>query len=175
MKFLSILFLIFGYVPGVLTGVADTGSAGLVSKRGYTLDAADNVLDVADGVVGSDGEGLTYDAADRLLTATGAYGALSWTYDGNGNRLTQALGANPADAYAYDGGQLTSVTPGLVYPDYFWNSCSTVCGAALATLSAWAASCSRVCCAVSSALTVAMFASTRLPSESVSMSVTDWL
>ncbi len=107
------------------TGVADTGSAGLVSKRGYTLDAADNVLDVADGVVGSDGEGLTYDAADRLLTATGAYGALSWTYDGNGNRLTQALGANPADAYAYDGGQLTSVTPGsaaLPAQDLRWNT-----------------------------------------------------
>jgi len=36
---------------------------------------------------------LGYSVANRLASATGPWGTLSWTYDGVGNRLTETLGA----------------------------------------------------------------------------------
>jgi YD repeat-containing protein len=34
-----------------------------------------------------------YSSANRLTSASGPWGTLSWTYDGVGNRLTETLGA----------------------------------------------------------------------------------
>ena len=92
------------------TGVADTGSSAL-SSLSYTLDAADNVSSIADNVSSANNQSFTYDGLDRLLTATGPYGALSWTLNSVGARQTQTLGANPADTYT-DGEVLNKIVSG---------------------------------------------------------------
>ena len=92
------------------TGVTDTGSSAL-SSLSYTLDAADNVSSIADNVSSANNQSFTYDGLDRLLTATGPYGALSWTLNSVGARQTQTLGANPADTYT-DGEVLNKIVSG---------------------------------------------------------------
>ena len=94
------------------TGVADTGSAAL-SSLSYTLDAADNVSSIADNVSSANNQSFTYDSLDRLLTATGPYGALSWTFNTSNARQTQTLGANPADTYT-DGEVLNKIVSGSI-------------------------------------------------------------
>ena len=83
------------------TGVTDTGTAGLVSKLSYTLDASDNVTNIVDGVVGANSQAMTYTPVDRLLTASGSYGGYTWGYGGNGDRSSQQLGSNAAETYGY--------------------------------------------------------------------------
>jgi RHS repeat-associated protein len=57
-------------------------------------------------------QSLTYTPTRRLKTATGYYGALSWTYDGNGNRTAQTLnGVTSPYAYPATSNRLASVTP----------------------------------------------------------------
>lgn len=95
-----------------LTTLADTG-AGPLQNLTYSYDAADNVSKIADGVAPASSQRFVYDALNRLTAATGAYGSLSYTYDGVGNRLTQSQGGS-AVAYSYSArsNQLASVTAG---------------------------------------------------------------
>lgn len=44
-----------------------------------------------------------YDPLDRLSSASDASQAESWTYDTNGNRLTQMGGGQAAGSYTYSG------------------------------------------------------------------------
>ena len=99
------------YRLGVLT---DTGSA-LIQKLTYAYDAADNVLTITDGVNASRNQGFGYDVINRLTGAAGIYGNLGYTYDKNGNRLTQTVGT-ATTTYAYTTGtnRLASITAGGV-------------------------------------------------------------
>jgi RHS repeat-associated protein len=57
-------------------------------------------------------QSFTYTPTRRLKTASGYYGALSWTYDGNGNRTAQTLnGVTSPYAYPATSNRLASVTP----------------------------------------------------------------
>jgi RHS repeat-associated protein len=57
-------------------------------------------------------QSFTYTPTRRLKTASGYYGALSWTYDGNGNRTAQTLdGVTSPYAYPPTSNRLASVTP----------------------------------------------------------------
>ena len=56
---------------------------------------------------------FTYTPARRLASASGYYGALSWTYDANGNRLSENnSGAVSTYAYPSTANALSSVTLG---------------------------------------------------------------
>jgi len=95
-----------------MTGIADTGTTALQSL-GYSYDAADNVKSITDGVTPGNSQNLVYDTLNRLTQATGVYGALAYSYDHMGNRLTQGIGS-AVTTYTYTpaSNQLAAVSAG---------------------------------------------------------------
>jgi RHS repeat-associated protein len=81
-----------------ITGI----TAGAVMNLGYSqYDANGNIMAVNNVVDPTKNKSFTYDALDRLSTATsaGIWGSLGWTYDGVGNRQTEG-----GTAYTYTAG-----------------------------------------------------------------------
>ena len=71
-----------------LTTLADSGNTHLQNlTHGY--DLGNNVVSVADGVTAANSQTFQYDALNRLTSAVGSYGALGYTYDHNGNRISE--------------------------------------------------------------------------------------
>lgn len=66
-------------------------TAGTVMNLTYTDDASGNIAGITNNIDATKNRSFTYDALDRLSTATasGIWGSLGWTYDGIGNRLTE--------------------------------------------------------------------------------------
>jgi RHS repeat-associated protein len=62
-------------VPGVL-------------GRTYQYDAGSNIIAINDQLDPANTGEFGYDQLNRLIAASGIWGAYSWTYDANGNRLT---------------------------------------------------------------------------------------
>ncbi len=76
----------------------------------YGYDAANNVKAVTDGTDSAKTQATAYDALDRLVSASGGYGALTYSYDKLGNRLTETP-PTPSAAPAFDGlGAITGFT-----------------------------------------------------------------
>jgi RHS repeat-associated protein len=95
-----------------LTVIADSGTATL-QQLAYGYDAAANVLSIADGVTPGNNQEFQYDALYHLVSASGGYGTLGYTYDGVGNRLTQTVGSTVTNySYTAQSNQLVSVTIG---------------------------------------------------------------
>jgi RHS repeat-associated protein len=82
--------------PGTLT---DSGSRAFQHLT-YAYYPTDSVQTITDAVTPGNSQSFTYDALDRLSTASGNYGSRSWTFDANGNRLAQSNG-NAATALTY--------------------------------------------------------------------------
>ena len=57
----------------------------------YDYDVLNNIKDIADPIDPTRGEVYTYDVLNRLGTATGKYGAISYEYDEVGNRTQQTI------------------------------------------------------------------------------------
>jgi YD repeat-containing protein len=80
----------------------------------YAYDGANNVVSITDALTPSKNRAMTYDNVDRLVTASGLWGAMSFTYSPVGNRLTKTVGATTS-TYAYGANnRLTGVTGGEV-------------------------------------------------------------
>ncbi len=92
-----------------ITGIQTGGIQNLT----YTPDNNGNILSITNNLDASKSKSFTYDALDRLWTATGPWGILGWGYDKVGNRLTQT-GVDPS-TYTYTTGtnRLASVTGAL--------------------------------------------------------------
>ena len=73
-----------------MTAVQDVGTSGNIQYLSYGYDADNNPTSITDNVTAADTQTLTYDAIDRLGSASAtAYGTFSSiTYDSNSNRLT---------------------------------------------------------------------------------------
>jgi len=64
------------------------------------------VTNLWDNVTPANNQVFAYSAANRLTSASGPYGDLSWTYDGVGNRTGETLvagGITTADTLTYPG------------------------------------------------------------------------
>lgn len=72
--------------------ITDIDSAGL---KTYGYDDAFRVTGIVDSTDPSLSQSYSYDVLDRITSATGTSVNQSWTYDANGNRLTQG-GTQPA-------------------------------------------------------------------------------
>jgi RHS repeat-associated protein len=92
-----------------LLNLSDSGRA-TAQNLTYGYDPANNVLSITDMVNSGNSQAFSYDPLNRLITASGSYGPLSWTYDPVGNRLTQTQGSTLTQ-YAYGpGNRLASIT-----------------------------------------------------------------
>jgi len=79
-----------------------------IAALAYTYDAAGNIVSIADTVNPASSKAYAYDPLDRLSGATGPWGSLAWTYDGNGNRLTETRNGS-LTSYTYQGNRLAAV------------------------------------------------------------------
>jgi RHS repeat-associated protein len=79
---------------------------------GYSYDADDNVLKIADTTPGGN-QSFAYDVLDRLTSAGGFFGSLRNRYDPVGNLLSQtAKGVESTFAYAAGSNRLASISSG---------------------------------------------------------------
>ena len=85
-----------------MTGITDTGSS-VLQNLSYAYYPTNNVKTIADGVHSADSQSFVYDSLQRLSSATGSYGTYGYTYDKDGNRLTQTLGPTTT-TYGYGTG-----------------------------------------------------------------------
>lgn len=123
-------------LDGRLTTQTVTDGATAVQDLDFGYDADDNLTSIIDAVQPSRNESMSYDSVNRLLTASGAYGALSYQYDlvGNmqvrdrnggadpeaftinpaNNRLQSVTGLSGTRSFAYDGmgNTITDTAPG---------------------------------------------------------------
>ena len=58
----------------------------------YGYEGRDNIASITDAMVPANSETFGYTSRESLASASGPYGALAFTYDGVGNRLTSKLG-----------------------------------------------------------------------------------
>ncbi|GAB4373303.1 MAG: hypothetical protein Kow00128_22770 [Deltaproteobacteria bacterium] len=91
--------------------LASTTVAGIV-EQSLAYDDVGNVTQVTDSLRPSSTKGFVYDALDRLSQGTGPWNVLSYSYDPNGNRLSQQNGSPVT--YSYQGNRLDTVTNGGV-------------------------------------------------------------
>ena len=86
-------------------------SIGNVFSQTYGYDLVNNITTITDTLTPANDQTFVYDALDRLETADGNYGSLSYTYDPVGNRTSET---NPTgtNTYSYDttSQQLDSIT-----------------------------------------------------------------
>lgn len=91
---------------------ASSAVAGIALQLGYIYNAVSLVTGLTDHRP-THNQTFTYDALDRLTSATGPYGTLTWDYDPSGNRTLESRPGGSL-TYAYDTGaggtrRLTSV------------------------------------------------------------------
>jgi len=85
-----------------LTGVTDTGTSAL-QNLGYAYYPTNNVQTITDAVNSGNSQSFSYDSLKRLSTAAGGYGSFAYTYDNDGNRLSQTHGIETTN-YGYGAG-----------------------------------------------------------------------
>lgn len=76
----------------------------------FGYDNVGNVAGITDLIRPSSTKGYSYDALDRLVQGTGPWNLRSYTYDPNGNRLSQQNGT--LTTYGYQGNRLSAVING---------------------------------------------------------------
>jgi RHS repeat-associated protein len=95
-----------------LIGMTDTKASNpTLMNYTYGYTTRDDLASITDNLVATGNETFTYTPRQMLAAATGSYAALSWNYDGVGNRLSETSGAI-TDIYSYGTGdnRLTGVT-----------------------------------------------------------------
>ena len=119
----------FDYRP---ENLADQGKAA-VQNLTYGYDAANNVTTIANGVTSANNQTLGYDVLDRLMAAKGGYGNFGWTYDANGNRLTEKQGSSTAVyGYAANSNRLGTINAGpLLHETFSTTAAGNISGLAL--------------------------------------------
>lgn len=90
--------------------ITDIDSAGL---KTYEYDDAFRITDINDASNTALSQSYGYDLLDRLTTATGTGLNQSWTYDANGNRLTQGGGSASTYTVSSSSNRLTGVSGSL--------------------------------------------------------------
>jgi RHS repeat-associated protein len=75
-------------------------SVGSVQSLSYAYDLAGNLQGIDDPLHPAESQSFAADPLDRLLHASGSYGALDYSYDATGNRLQAFRNANQTD-YRY--------------------------------------------------------------------------
>ncbi|MBI5374834.1 MAG: RHS domain-containing protein [Candidatus Schekmanbacteria bacterium] len=93
-----------------VTGItAGKGSGSSFLELDISRDWNGNILEIADGIDSSDGYSYLYDSFNRLISASGPFGEMSFAYDNVGNRVTSILNGGEKN-YTYSGNRLMGVS-----------------------------------------------------------------
>jgi len=76
-----------------LTALTDAGTSSPLQNLSYAYYPTNNVQTITDATNSGNNQSFNYDNLQRLASAQGGYGWLAWTYDKNGNRLSQTFGS----------------------------------------------------------------------------------
>jgi RHS repeat-associated protein len=76
---------------------------GRLMEQVFTQDGNGNIIDIAATNISSLSQSFVYDGLNRLVSATGVYGTIDFSYDKVGNRLTRTVGGQ-SDIYSYVSG-----------------------------------------------------------------------
>jgi RHS repeat-associated protein len=94
--------------------VQDASTSTVVVNRSYAFGDSVNITAIADNLNSARSETYTYTASNRLQEGDGIWGTLTWSYDGVGNRASEALtsGSTTTSTYNYPSAsnQLASLT-----------------------------------------------------------------
>jgi len=93
------------------SGSIEVANPGEQMERIYTYDGNRNLIDIDNPNIPWYNQSFTYDALNRLTNAEGRYGAINYTYDDVGNRLTKTINSD-TEYYTYLTGtnKLDSIT-----------------------------------------------------------------
>jgi len=88
-----------------LTNVTDLGAvrrglARVLENLSYAYYPTNNVQTITDAVTSGNSQSFSYDNLQRLSGASGGYGSFAFTYDHDGNRLSQTVGSTTTN-YGY--------------------------------------------------------------------------
>ncbi len=86
---------------GSSCGCIEVANPGTMMERTYTYDGNKNLTGITAPNTPWYDQTFGYDALNRLETASGSYGNISYTYDGTGNRLTRDVNG-VTETYDYD-------------------------------------------------------------------------
>src|SRR6185503_4587545 len=109
--------------------VTDIDSAGL---KTYSYDNAFRITGITDAANSALSQSYGYDLLDRLTSATGTGLNQGWTYDANGNRLTQTGSAASTYTVSSTSNRLSSVS-GALSRSYGYDSSGNTTGDGTAT------------------------------------------
>ena len=104
-------------------GCLEMANPGSPTEMTYSYDANRNLTAIRGTSKPWLNRDYTYDALNRLSSATGAFGDYAFTYDGAGNRLTETANAR-VDTYAYtpSTNRLSQVTGGTDTLDFSYDA-----------------------------------------------------
>jgi RHS repeat-associated protein len=75
-----------------ITGITTKSATTTVQSLSLGYDVNGNVASIIDNLTPGESQTFTYDALNRLTTATGPYPTITYTYDADSNRLTSTQG-----------------------------------------------------------------------------------
>ncbi|MFO0988475.1 MAG: hypothetical protein U1F37_14070 [Alphaproteobacteria bacterium] len=84
-----------------LTGLVTAQGGTTIQNLAYGYNLVDNVTAITDNLATARNQSFTLDDLQRLVSATGAYGAITYSYDAADNRLTRNLAGGPAETFTY--------------------------------------------------------------------------
>lgn len=94
-----------------ITGITTKSATATVQNLSLSYDLNGNVTSIIDNLTPGDSQTFTYDALNRLTTASGDYPSVSYTYDADSNRLTSTQGGvTQTYSYSPTSDQVLSVT-----------------------------------------------------------------
>ncbi len=109
--------------------IAD-GATTVVQDLTLTLDPAGHIETITDNEDPGRNQSFEYDSDNRLETASGAYGLITYSYDLVGNRTSRTVedGVTVAESYLYEGGgnRLDSVTTPAYVRDFSYTAAGSV-------------------------------------------------
>ncbi|KAF0143501.1 MAG: YD repeat protein [Nitrospirae bacterium] len=87
---------------------------GAVQNLSYAFDARGNITGITNNLDATKNKSFTYDVLDRLTGATGPWGALTYSYDGVGNRQREINNSEESN-YVYSANKLSSTSGAKTY------------------------------------------------------------
>ena len=115
---------------GKLTNIAHAST--IVGSRTLSYDDAFRITGISDSANGDPTWALGYDPLDRLISATNAGANIGYTYDANGNRLTQSGTSASSYQVAASSNRLSS-TSGALVRSYSYDAAGNTLGSGATT------------------------------------------